>query len=378
VLVEFVKRTNIISKEQALDYAVIASNINTGNCTINPLQPIEEKLEERRKVWQVFAHKQAFWMLTYSNKAELLELHRFDADTYRNTRALTLSDELQRHIVEKGIFTRKTSRADLRFAEPRLDFVPDDVFRLLIGPVNDELVLLRASPKPDTATRFYAVRFGIDNTDVSVTPFTYQAGLFDVRNLFIYQGKLILTQFIYDRLFVQIRSLDKPNEPLQKRSYHKSDTTVAKLIMRTSRTGSFWEMEKTKDVKNPFAKFNYGDEVNAFAFTSRKNELILGFTRYIHQSSNGMAMNGITMGQGSSTTYHNISLRLNPESLELYQDPNGPLYDKRSDVNEKIKKLQKTESVEILSRVTLRDGGELLLGLYAGDNTFKVYRTHID
>lgn len=364
VLVELVPRTSTSALGQSLDYVVVRYDQAANTCTLASLRSVASQSEETRQIWEVFAYKKYFWILSYTRKARVLELHRFEADKYLDTRSITLNDELERQFVEKGVFSRKTSRADLRFAEPRLDFVPDDVFRLVIGPAKDELVLFRSVPRSDSDSLFHVVRFGVDKLEVKTATLYFRRALNTTRNICLHNDRFLFSQNDGYILSLFTKGLDEPEKILASRSYSASDSSIKKLVTRSSRDVGLWTTEKVRTNSNPLYRFSFGADVAAFAFSGDQNELILGFTKVVVQRSS----------MTTSVTYHNIAMRLNPETLELYPDPNGPLYEKQSAVNQKILDLKKTEGVKVLSRVTLRDGGELLLGMNPSDDIFRIYR----
>jgi hypothetical protein len=378
IYVEYEKRYGFQDIKRDLELAVLMYNYRTNSCKIERLDEFI-KQDTKQTIWVAFTQQQSFWVLSCDYASRKIGLHRFDGSTHVNVRTLSLSDNLWRHFIKEDFFTKKTRETDLRFAESRIDYLPKRTYALNMGVVGNEFVIVRARPIASTSSSFYIIKFGLNTEIVDTSKFTFYSNPLNERLICIYGDKLVLTQVLRDKLIVETRGIVKLNEVIQKREFPVSDTTVGKLLTYTSTnylaSDIFWMPERAKDKRNPFSSFYNRSglavmSLNSFTYTGDNGEMVLNLTRF----SQSTAYNANFTSSYSMSFFNLVGLRLDPETLVLYSDPNGPFYEKRRAINEKIKELRKAEEVKILSRVTLRDGGELLLGQHSKDDSFHVYK----
>ncbi len=273
-----------------------------------------------------FSHNGDRWRFTRSKKTRAISMYRTDRQGNTTRRQLLLSKNEWNAFFDPGFSLGTLPSNNIFFTNRTNEVTNAMIYSICISWSEDHIYVYRNLPRRGVSEPTIPVILKFSVQDTLATRLSVPGGFVMIPGTNVIQhDSLLIRSIITERgLSMWIYSVNS-GELKNKIQLTAGDSISNRIVVRKSISRLLYSRDLQKDYKNPYGRFvsTFGNSIiSSFAFINDSGDLVFGLTRYIEERSNTGLM-GVTVKSGEK--YFTLSLRLNPATLEPYDDPNGPV-----------------------------------------------------
>jgi len=361
--------------QEEFGYTVLSYDPIQQTHSIKPLSPLPQ-VGERRKMLGVFSHQESFWLLTAHGAEQALELHRYRGAELVDSRTIKLEKDHFRAFTRSSN-DRPGSELEVWFTDTPIRHVPERTYDFQLGVLADELVLIRSFATPKEST-LPMVRFGIDTRRATLDQLPLDEGQLPEGLSYVtfYDNRIVLCHVSQQRLHLQLRKPEAPGTVERQRILYSTGSLV-RTLRQNGQEGGRTVLPFVRN-KNPFYDVGTSTNVRPFVyayystycFSGAKGEMILGLAAKRIMVSASTASNP----GGSSTQLSTLALPLDPQSLELLSEPNGPHVSDLQRYRDAQERLTRGKRLLVKAKRLLPDGSMVVLAQDLSSDAVGVFK----
>ncbi len=288
----------------------------------------KESEDVKEETMSVFSFNGFRWRFCRIKKTTTILMYSTDSDGRTIRRQIVMNKNDWKELFDKGLNIGPVASNTVFFTGNAKDFTSAMIYSICISPGFNYLAVYRNRPGRGLSEIKSTKIFRFSTLDTTAYSVATTENFFSMpsSNL-VQQDSLLIRSLLTERsLTLLIYSTNNLNKIKKKIILVAGDSISNRIVVRKSVSRILYTRDLKKDYKNPYSRFinAFGAGfVSSFAFVDSRGDIVFGLTRFIQERSTVGGMGGPSVSYRSGEKYFTLSLRLNPITLELYDDPNG-------------------------------------------------------